>query len=165
MRRICSVILPLTRCAPVWLLLSSCPGSRLLLLQDTGRLEFEYLLRLNDAVYYNLACMTERMALLNVEADLRSQVIAQVVIELNAAAAEEIRTLIKEDKEDEARKIDPAKYQNIVDLDQIFRMVKKEEEEAEAARISREREKEMELTQQQAAAAGGAIHSVPPGLP
>ena len=144
---------------------SSCPASLLLLLQDTGRLEFEYLLRLNDAVYYNLACMTERMALLNVEADLRSQVIAQVVIELNAAAAEEIRTLIKEDKEDEARKIDPAKYQNIVDLDQIFRMVKKEEEAAEAARISREREKETELMQQQAAAAGGAIHSVPPGLP
>jgi len=111
--------------------------------------------------------MTERMALLNVEADLRSQVIAQVVIELNDAAAEEIRTLIKEDKEDEARKIDPAKYQNIVDLDQIFRQVKKEEEDAEAARIAREKAKEMELMQQQeAAGAGGgdAIHSGPPGI-
>ena len=46
--------------------------------EDQGRLEFEYLLRLNDGVYYKLACMTERMALLNVEADLRSQVIADV---------------------------------------------------------------------------------------
>ena len=111
--------------------------------------------------------MTERMALLNVEADLRSQVIAQVVIELNDAAAEEIRTLIKEDKEDEARKIDPAKYQNIVDLDQIFRQVKKEEEDAEAARIAREKAKEEELMpQQETAGAGGsdAIDSVPPGI-
>lgn len=107
--------------------------------EDTGRLEFEYLLRLNDAVYYNLATMTERMALLNVEADLRSQVIAQVVIELNDAAAEEIRTLIKEDKVDEARKIDPAKYQNIVDLDQVFRMVMKQETDAEADRIAKEK--------------------------
>lgn len=112
--------------------------------EDTGRLEFEYLLRLNDAVYYNLATMTERMALLNVEADLRSQVIAQVVIELNDAAAEEIRTLIKEDKVDEARKIDPAKYQNIVDLDQIFRMVMKQETEAEAQRVAQEKAKEEE---------------------
>ena len=105
--------------------------------EDLGRLEFEYLLRLNDAVYYHLASMTERMALLNVEADLRSQVIAQVVIELNEAAAEEIRTLIKEDKEDEARKIDPAKYQNIVDLDQVFRAVMKQEEEEKEKLLKR----------------------------
>jgi hypothetical protein len=34
------------------------------------------------------------------------------------------RTLIKEDKVDEARKIDPNQYQNIVDVDEIFRKVK-----------------------------------------
>lgn len=133
--------------------------------EDEGRLEFEYLLRLNDAVYYNLACMSERMALLNVEADLRSQVIAQVVIELNDAAAEEIRTLIKEDKVDEARKIDPAKYQNIVDLDQIFRKVMKEETEAENRRMAAEHEK-LRL-EQEAAEAGSRepITAVPAGVP
>jgi len=75
--------------------------------------------------------LTEQMALLNMEADLRSQVIAQVVQDLNRAAAEEIRTLIKEDKVDEARKIDPNRYQNIVDVDEIFRKVMKEEVEVE----------------------------------
>ena len=130
--------------------------------QDSGRLEFEYLLRLNDAVYYNLACMSERMALLNVEADLRSQVIAQVVIELNDAAAEEIRTLIKEDKVDEARKIDPAKYQNIVDLDQIFRQVMKEEKDAEAAREARERDiEQMALEQERGGGGGGGGGGAP----
>ena len=33
-----------------------------------------------------------------------------MVLELNEAASDEIRTLIREDKMDEARKIDPAKY-------------------------------------------------------
>ena len=123
--------------------------------EDLGRLEFEYLLRLNDAVYYHLASMTERMALLNVEADLRSQVIAQVVIELNEAAAEEIRTLIKEDKEDEARKIDPAKYQNIVDLDQVFRAVMKQEEEEKEKLLKRANT----LNQAQMAAAASAANA------
>jgi hypothetical protein len=129
--------------------------------EDTGRLEFEYLLRLNDSVYYKLACMTERMALLNVEADLRSQVIAQVVIELDKAAADEIRTLIKEDKVDEARKIDPAKYQNIVDLDQVFRQVMKEEEEEEQRRKDRAAELEAQARAEAAqAGAGDAIAAV-----
>ena len=128
--------------------------------EDTGRLEFEYLLRLNDAVYYNLATMSERMALLNVEADLRSQVIAQVVIELNDAAAEEIRTLIKEDKEDEARKIDPAKYQNIVDLDQIFRQVVKEEKDADSARVRAEEAKDAALLTEQQAESGARVEPI-----
>ncbi len=54
---------------------------------------------------------------------IHMQVIAQVVKDLNKAAADEIRSLIREDKVDEARKIDPNNYQNIVDVDEIFRCV------------------------------------------
>jgi hypothetical protein len=49
--------------------------------------------RLNNSIYDNFANLTEKMALFNMEADLRSQVIAQVVQDLNRAAAEEIRSV------------------------------------------------------------------------
>ena len=136
--------------------------------ETEGRLEFEYLLRLNDGVYHQFACLTERLALLSAEADLRSQVIAQVVLELNAAASEEVRTLIREDKMDEARKIDPAKYQGIVDIDMIFRKVMEEEQELQSSQKAAEARRQSARDAEAAAAASAAAAgdaSVGPGVP
>ena len=69
---------------------------------------------------------------------------------------------------DEARKIDPAKYQGIVDIDMIFRKVMEEEQELQSSQKAAEARRQSARDAEAAAAASAAAAgdaSVGPGVP